>query len=55
MDKLTDREIIKYVRWVYNECDTPISEIEWLVDLCLSDQDSHITITENIKAITKQI
>ena len=55
MDKLTDREIIKYVRWVYHECDTPISEIEWLVDLCLSDQDSHITITENIKAITKQI
>jgi hypothetical protein len=31
MENLTDEQIIKYARWVYHECDSPISEIEWLV------------------------
>tara|TARA_S200002703_G_C3738366_1_gene227035 strand:- start:733 stop:909 length:177 start_codon:yes stop_codon:yes gene_type:complete len=58
MENLTEEQIIKYARWVYHECDSPISEIEWLTDLILSDrskQDIKKEFTDNIKELLKQI
>jgi hypothetical protein len=59
MENLTEEQIIKYARWVYHECDTPISEIEWLVQQILdTNNDKKVIIqdfTENIKEVLKQI
>ena len=35
---ITNEQVIKYANWVYGECDTPISEIEWLSEMILSDR-----------------
>ena len=35
---MTKRQIIKYSIWLYEECDSPISEIEWLSEMILSDR-----------------
>ena len=35
---IRNEQIIKYANWVYGECHTPISEIEWLSEMILSDR-----------------
>ena len=52
---MTDEEIVKYALWVIHSCDSPVSEIEWLVNLCLNNTDSHNVITEEVKHLLKQI
>jgi len=54
MEKLTNEEIIKYVRWVCQECDDPMSEVEWLVDIIINDNlypNKKEELTDNIKEL----
>lgn len=54
MENLTEEQIIKYARWVYHECDSPISEIEWLVEIIINDDlypNKKESLTENIKEL----
>ena len=58
MEKLTHEEVIKYVRWVYSECDTPISEIEWLSEMLINDRpkkDIKKEFIENVKELLSQL
>ncbi len=58
MEELTNEEIIKYANWIYGECDTPISEIEWLSEMILSDkskEDIKKEFAQNIKELLTQI
>lgn len=55
---LTNKQIIKYANWVYGECDTPISEIEWLSEMILSDrskEDIKKEFQDNITELLTQI
>ena len=55
MENLTEEQIIKYARWVYHECDSPISEIEWLVEIIINDDlypNKKESLTENIKELS---
>jgi len=45
--ELTKEEIKQYASWVVNECDSPIEEIEWLVELISSSP----TLREKSKEI----
>ena len=55
MENLTEEQIIKYARWVYHECDSPISEIEWLVQQILDTNNDKKEIiqdfTENVNEL----
>lgn len=59
MENLTEEQIIKYARWVYYECDSPISEIEWLVQQILDTNNDKKEIiqdfTENVNELLTQI
>ena len=58
MKELTNEEIIKYANWIYGECDTPISEIEWLSEMLVSDkskEDIKKEFIENTKELLKKI
>tara|TARA_A100001391_G_scaffold174044_1_gene136336 strand:+ start:383 stop:562 length:180 start_codon:yes stop_codon:yes gene_type:complete len=59
MENLTDKQIIKYARWVYHECDSPISEIEWLVQQVVDATNDRKEIiqdfSENINELLKQL
>ena len=50
-----EEQIIKYARWVYHECDSPISEIEWLVKQILDTNNDKKEIiqdfTENVNEL----
>ena len=39
-EDLTPEQITKYAQWVYHECDDPISEIDWLVQVILNMETS---------------
>jgi hypothetical protein len=55
---ITNEQVIKYANWVYGECDTPISEIEWLSEMILSDrtkEDIKKEFKENIQELLTQI
>ncbi len=52
MEYLTKKQIINYARWVYNECDEPICEIEWLVQQILDTKNNK---TEIIKDFTESV
>ena len=54
MEQLTHEEIIKYANWVYGQCDSPISEIEWLVEIIINDDlypNKKESLTDNIKEL----
>jgi len=57
MENLTKKQIIDYARWVYTECDSPICEIEWLVQQVLDTKNNRTEIikdfTESVKELTK--
>lgn len=59
MENLTDEQIIKYARWVYHECDSPISEIEWLVQQVVDATNDRKEIiqdfSENINELLNQL
>ena len=59
MKNLTDEQIIKYARWVYHECDSPISEIEWLVQQVVDATNDRKEIiqdfSENINELLNQL
>jgi len=59
MENLTEEQIIKYARWVYHECDTPISEIEWLVQQVVDATNDRKEIiqdfSENINELLNQL
>jgi hypothetical protein len=52
MKYLTEKQIVDYAKWVYNECDDPISEIEWLVQQILDTKNNK---TEIIKDFTESV
>ena len=58
-DTLNDEQIIKYARWVYHECDSPISEIEWLVQQVVDATNDRKEIiqdfSENINELLNQL
>ena len=45
--KLSSQQIYEYVLWVINECDTPVSEIEWLAELIMKSNKNE-EFVENI-------
>tara|TARA_B100000579_G_C22791926_1_gene834998 strand:+ start:1009 stop:1185 length:177 start_codon:yes stop_codon:yes gene_type:complete len=55
MEKLTKEQVFKYAMWVYHECDSPISEIEWLAQQILdTHNDKKVIIqdfTENVNEL----
>jgi len=58
MEEITHEEVIKYANWVYGECDSPISEIEWLSEMLLNDkskEDIKKEFIDNIKELLTQI
>ena len=59
MENLTDEQIIKYARWVCHECDSPISEIEWLVQQVVDATNDRKEIiqdfSDNINELLKQL
>ena len=59
MENLTDEQIIKYARWVYHECDSPISEIEWLVQQVVDATNDRKEIiqdfSDNINELLNQL
>ena len=59
MENLTEEQIIKYARWVYHECDSPISEIEWLVQQVVDATNDRREIiqdfSENINELLNQL
>ena len=58
MEELTHEEVIKYANWVYGQCDSPISEIEWLSEMLLNDrskEDIKKEFIDNIKELLTQI
>tara|TARA_R100001509_G_scaffold72137_2_gene40248 strand:+ start:1845 stop:2021 length:177 start_codon:yes stop_codon:yes gene_type:complete len=58
MEEITHEEVIKYAIWVYGECDSPISEIEWLSEMLLNDrskEDIKKEFIDNIKELLTQI
>ncbi len=52
MKYLTEKQIIDYAKWVYHECDDPISEIEWLVQQLLDTKNNK---TEIIKDFSESV
>jgi|TARA_X000000950_G_scaffold269906_1_gene349071 hypothetical protein len=45
--KLSSQQIYQYAIWVINECDTPVSEIEWLAELIMKSNKNE-EFAENI-------
>lgn len=50
MKELTQAQITEYAQWVYHECNDPISEIDWLVQVILS-KDEHLYFHKKIMEV----
>ena len=53
-ENLTPEQITKYAQWVYHECDDPISEIDWLVQVILHKDDQKY-FYEDIKVVIDKL
>tara|TARA_R100001224_G_scaffold71067_1_gene43175 strand:- start:2039 stop:2236 length:198 start_codon:yes stop_codon:yes gene_type:complete len=45
--KLSSQQIYEYALWVINECDTPVSEIEWLAEVVMKSNKNE-EFAENV-------
>ena len=41
-----DEKFEMIARWIHSECDTPISEIEWLLKVVYTDKEPKLTFEE---------
>jgi len=46
---MDNKDIIKYAKWIIHECDSPIDEIEWLVQQILDTKNSREDIISDFK------
>ena len=54
---MTEQEIVDYAQWILSDCEEPVSEIEYLVEMILTDDrnidDIRADLIETINAVNK--
>lgn len=51
-DKLDEKTILLYVQWIFNECNTPIDEVEYLISII---QDKTLSYVGRMKLLKENI
>jgi len=52
MNEIEEKKILLYIQWIFNECNTPIDEVQYLISII---QDKNLSYEGRMKVLKNNI